>query len=44
VELYGEIQGDLHEEAVVEKEDGASMGTGAYLAVVRLRRILFFKM
>jgi hypothetical protein len=37
VEFYGVIQGDLREEAVVDEEDGASMGTGAYLAVVRLR-------
>jgi hypothetical protein len=40
IELYGKIQGDLREKAIVDEEDGTSTGTSPYLAVVRLRKRL----
>jgi hypothetical protein len=38
IEHYGEILGDLEEEAMIDEADGYSMGTLAYLAMVRLAR------
>jgi hypothetical protein len=38
IELYGTIQGELKEEAVIDELEGMPTGTGAYLAIVRLDR------
>jgi hypothetical protein len=36
IEIYGEIEGNLIEEAVIDEVDNTNMGTGAYLVKVRL--------
>jgi hypothetical protein len=38
IELYGSIDGALQEEAIIDGLDGTLIGTGAYLATVRLDR------
>jgi hypothetical protein len=36
--LYGSVQGDIMEEAVLYEVNGALMGTGSYLAFVNLSK------
>ncbi len=38
IEIYGKVLGLLEEKAVSDESDGSSMGTGTYIAIVKLEK------